>query len=167
MLKALSESQVDRDRVNRRMYEQTRFILFLGTPHRGSSKAPWGTLLANIATITLQDMDKRVLRALEKNSEILENIQRAFRRILDDHKLQIQSFQEERGISGIKGISGKVVEDDSSKMESSYETVQTIDANHMEMARYETRDDDGYNKVLGALKIFLKTLETGEVTIGV
>lgn len=60
-----------------------------------------------------------------------------------------------------------MVEDDSSKMDSSYKTVQTIDANHMEMAQYENRDDDGYNKVLGALKMFLKILETGEVTIGV
>ena len=167
MWKALSESQVHRDRVNRRMYERTRLILFLGTPHRGFSKAAWGILLAKIATITLQDVDEKVLRALETNSEMLENIQRAFRRILDDRKLQIQSFQEERGISGINGISGKVVEDYSSEMEDSCETVQTIDANHMEMAWYETRDDDGYNKIFGALKMILENLEAGEVTIGV
>ena len=148
------------------MYERTRYILFLGTPHRGASIADWGLILANLATITLQDVDKKVLRALSTNSEILEDIQKAFRRILDDHKLQILSFQEERGISGVKGLSSKVVEDYSSKMESSYETVQTIDANHMEMAGYGNRDDDGYNKVHGALREFLKCLESWEDTVG-
>lgn len=161
-LKALVESQVDLDPINKRMYERARYILFLGTPHRGASITGWGTILANLAALTLQDVDKKVLRALGTSSEILEDIQKAFRRILDDHKLQIHSFQEERRISGVKGLSSKVVEDYSSKMESSYETVQTIDANHMEMARYGTRDDDGYNKVCGTLRIFLKNLETGE-----
>lgn len=166
LLKALVESKEDPDPINKRLYERTRYILFLGTPHRGASITDWGIILANVATITLQDVDKKVLIALGTNSEILENVQKAFRRILDDRKLQILSFQEERGISGVKGLSSKVVEDYSSKMESSYETVQTIDANHVEMARYGTRDDDGYNKVHGALRIILEKLETGEDGVG-
>ncbi|KAL8721859.1 MAG: hypothetical protein Q9225_001536 [Loekoesia sp. 1 TL-2023] len=164
--KALVDSEVDRDPINRRMIERTRYILFLGTPHRGASVADWGTILANLATVTLQDVDKNVLRALSTNSEILENIQRAFRRILDDQKVRIHSFQEERGLSGMKGLSNKVVANDSSKMESSYETVETIDANHMEMARYATRDDDGYNKVFRALRLYLKELNASSSDCG-
>lgn len=148
------------------MIERTRYILFLGTPHRGASIADWGTILANIATVTLQDVDKNVLRALSTNSEVLENIQKAFRRILDDQKVKIHSFQEERGLSGMKGLSNKVVANDSSKMESSYETVETIDANHMEMARYATRDDDGYNKISRALRLYLEDLNTSSTDAG-
>ena len=140
--------------------------MFLGTPHRGAAISSWGQILANVAAITFQDVDKKILRSLDTNSEILENIQKAFRRILDDHRIRRHSFQEERGVTGVPGLSSKVVVDDSSRMESSDETVLTIDANHMEMARCSSRDADGYNKVFGALKICLERLESKEDGVG-
>jgi hypothetical protein len=37
------------------------------------------------------------------------------------------------------------------------ETVETIDANHMEMARCSSRDDACYRQICGVLKQFIRT----------
>jgi hypothetical protein len=37
------------------------------------------------------------------------------------------------------------------------ETVETIDANHMEMARCSSRDDVRYRQIYGVLKQFIRT----------
>jgi hypothetical protein len=37
------------------------------------------------------------------------------------------------------------------------ETVETIDANHMEMARCTSRDDARYRQICGVLKKFIRT----------
>lgn len=37
------------------------------------------------------------------------------------------------------------------------ETVETIDANHMEIARYSSRDDTCYRQICGVLKQFIMT----------
>ena len=161
--KALVDSETTRVEEYRMVLEWTKYILFLGTPHRGTAAASWGVLLANISAVTVRDVDKKLLRALQQDSELLEGIQEAFRRILDDQKVKIHSFQELRGFSGVKLLSNKVVPDDSSKVESSFEKLETINANHMEMARYGSKDDDGYNKISRALKKYLDVLREGTV----
>jgi hypothetical protein len=47
-----------------------------------------------------------------------------------------------------------VVDDFSSKLDlpRELETVESIDANHMQMARYSSRDDQGYRAISGVLK---------------
>lgn len=42
------------------------------------------------------------------NSEVLDNIHEEFKTIADKSRIQIHSFQEARGISGVKGIHSKV-----------------------------------------------------------
>lgn len=51
-----------------------------------------------------------------------------------------------------------MVDDFSSKLDLSreLETVESIDANHMQMARYNSRDDQGYRAISGVLKIFVR-----------
>ena len=59
----------------------------------------------------------------------------------------------------------KVVDDFSSKINLSpaQEMVETIDANHMQMTKYSSKDDSGYRAVLGVLKAFIgHTLKTQE-----
>lgn len=83
-------------------------MVFLGTPHRGSSFADWGQIASNIARLALQDSNKKILETLEVNNEILDNIQEAFKTIASEDGLIVHSFQEARGISGIKGLHNKV-----------------------------------------------------------
>jgi hypothetical protein len=51
-----------------------------------------------------------------------------------------------------------VVDDFSSKLDlpRELETVESIDANHMQMARYTSRDDQGYRAISGVLKAFVR-----------
>ncbi|KAL9123952.1 MAG: hypothetical protein Q9217_006671 [Psora testacea] len=136
---------------------QTRFIAFLGTPHRGSTWAGWGEIASNLVRQALQDPHKKIVEALNVDSEVLDNIHEQFRDIVFQHGIQIHSFQEARGISGVKGLHEKVVDDFSSKLDLPFlETVESIDANHMQMARCKDPSDESYRFITGVLKQFLK-----------
>ncbi|KAF2195870.1 hypothetical protein K469DRAFT_20120 [Zopfia rhizophila CBS 207.26] len=138
--------------------EWTKLVIFLGTPHRGSAYAGWGQIASNLARLALQDSNKRVLETLEVNSEVLDNIHEEFKTIVFKGGIKVHSFQEARGISGMKGVDEKVVDDFSSKLDlpQTLETVESIDANHMQMARYSSKDDEGYRAIYGVLKSFIQ-----------
>jgi hypothetical protein len=50
------------------------------------------------------------------------------------------------------------VDDFSSKLDlpRTLEMVESIDANHMQMARYNSKDDQGYRAIYGVLKRFIQ-----------
>lgn len=91
-----------------KMREKTKLIIFLGTPHRGSGYAGWGQIASNLARLALQDSNKKILQTLEVNSEVLDNIHEEFNDIVSKRGIKIHSFQEARGISGMKGLDEKV-----------------------------------------------------------
>lgn len=74
-----------------------------------------------------------MLKALEVNSKVLDNIYEEFKTIVSKDGIKVHSFQEARGILGIIGLDEKVVDDFSSKLDlpRTLETVESIDANHM------------------------------------
>ena len=90
------------------MRDRTKLVIFLGTPHRGSTYADWGQIASNLARLVLHDSNKTILKTLEVNSEVLENIQEEFIKIVCNGDIKIHSFQEARAITGIKGLNGKV-----------------------------------------------------------
>jgi hypothetical protein len=60
------------------------------------------------------------------------------------------------------------VDDFSSKLglPRTLETIESIDANHMQMARYSSKDDQGYRAISGVLKNFIrKELETVKIPL--
>ena len=87
--------------------QRTRLVIFLGTPHRGSPWASWGEIASNLARVALQDSHKKIVETLEVDSEVLDNIHEQFIEVLPNH-IYIHSFQEGRGISGVKGLHEKV-----------------------------------------------------------
>ena len=72
--------------------ESTVGIIFLGTPHRGSENATYGTILSNIATSVLNGPPSRLVNALRTNSEALMRLTTDFRFQLP--KYQVYSFYE-------------------------------------------------------------------------
>ena len=52
--------------------------MFLGTPHRGADISGWGVMMSNIASFTLLDVEKTILRSLMVDNEVLDNIQDEF-----------------------------------------------------------------------------------------
>ncbi|KAL6717684.1 hypothetical protein ACLMJK_005599 [Lecanora helva] len=70
-------------------------------------------------------------------------------------------------MSGVKGLSGKVVDDFSSKLDHpKIETVESIDANHTQMARCSDKSDESYRSIAGVIKNFLKNTNlTGDLPL--
>ncbi|KAI1435090.1 Alpha/Beta hydrolase protein [Xylaria sp. CBS 124048] len=159
---------VVKDAIRRSEYCQshTKLIVFLGTPHRGSASAGWGVVASNFAKLALQDSNKRIVQTLAPNSEVLDNIHDEFLKIVVRGRIKIHSFQEAKAVSGITGLDGKVVDDYSSKVGlPPYETVESIDGNHMEMARCKDKTDPRYQAIVGVLKHFFRSsiLSSGHV----
>jgi len=61
-----------------------------------------------MAQLALQDSNKTIIETLEVNSEVLDIIHEQFITIVLEDKLQVYSFQEAQGISGMKGLNNKV-----------------------------------------------------------
>ncbi|KAK4167848.1 hypothetical protein QBC43DRAFT_202600 [Cladorrhinum sp. PSN259] len=87
---------------------RTKLIIFLGTPHRGTASGGWGEIVSNLALLALLDSNKKIIKTLEVNSEVLDNIHEEFKTIVDQSRIRIHSFQEAKGISGMKGLDSKV-----------------------------------------------------------
>lgn len=98
----------------RDIYSSTHAIIFFGTPHRGSDLASWSLLLSDIAEAAQLDTNNAILRDLDptSGSSKLEEMRLDFDDILrDSHRskdLQVYSFQEEEGMTGIKMFGNKV-----------------------------------------------------------
>jgi hypothetical protein len=90
------------------MQRRTQGIIFLGTPHRGSSAADWAQIATNLAAVALQDSNTTMTGALKVDSEVLGNIHKQFIKIATRQMIRLHSFQEARAISGVKAVSGMV-----------------------------------------------------------
>lgn len=110
MSKALSESAVaiEDNQDVRDILECTVGVAFLGTPHRGSDKADWGRIVQNVVKATGFDTSDKILRELAVDSALLEDLRRQFAKLLHKPSFRIDTFQEERGFKGVRGLNGKV-----------------------------------------------------------
>jgi hypothetical protein len=77
-------------------------LVFLGTPHRGSNKATYGKVLANVAQFMSHRPPPRLLAALQTNSDILLRLTTDFRYQLPDY--HIFSFYEQRPMKGLSSL---------------------------------------------------------------
>ncbi|KAI1360177.1 hypothetical protein F5Y08DRAFT_343918 [Xylaria arbuscula] len=93
------------------------------------------------------------------NSEILDNIHDEFLKVVESGHIKVHSFFEARAITGIKGLDDKIVEDFSSKVGLSpkFESWESIDANHMEMARCTNKNDPKYIAIAGVIKHLIRS----------
>lgn len=78
-----------------KVFAATQGVIFLGTPHRGSSYAGLAVIAAKAASATLQEPNMPLLRALKPESEILDRISEAFARMLAFKELDVHSYFEE------------------------------------------------------------------------
>ena len=79
----------------------TYVIIFLGTPHRGSSVATLGKIAQEITKVLWKSPNITVLRDLEVNAQTLERFGRGFSQILVEKGVKIHSFREEKKTKGI------------------------------------------------------------------
>lgn len=137
----------------RSIFVSTYGILFLGTPHKGSDLAKWGSRLESICSAV---MPKKVLssnsslvNALKENNETLQNIDRQFIQIMS--KFHIFFFHEAKP-TDLKGTYGYVVDE-----ESASPTVQDVEragiqADHSHMCKFENDSAPGFDLVAEAIQ---------------
>ena len=70
--------------------------------------ADLGLRVLKIASLAFMDTNPYVLRDLCPNSTLFDKIGHEFSKMLKKDTFQIHSFQEARGIIGVRGFSGKV-----------------------------------------------------------
>jgi len=129
--------------------------VFLGTPHRGSSKAGLGELAANIAKLAFQRPNIQLVQLLKKDSALLESQRRSFASISRDMAIgsiyetvptraaglvSAQTLRHHRNTLMLR----QIVPEASATMGIFGEVVDSVSANHMEMCKFATKDDDGY-----------------------
>lgn len=100
------QAQAYEDR--RAVYNSTIAVIFMGTPHRGSDYADWGIILRNIAVASGFDASDRNLGDLRGDSPMLEILRSDFGKMLKEERFELYTFQEGKGLKGVRGLTGKV-----------------------------------------------------------
>ncbi|KAH7211539.1 hypothetical protein DER44DRAFT_742116 [Fusarium oxysporum] len=154
----------------RAIVDSTFSLIFFGTPHRGSSTAEFGQTVAEIVSnLTLTRYNANILGNLKQNTEILTKLRSDFEsyltHIAQRNRFEFTTFQKNRGISSIKGLSGKVVTDDSSEL-GQHDRKYHIEKNHMDMCKFFGASDPEYDKVAGEINRHILRLRQGTDEIG-
>ncbi|KXH63433.1 hypothetical protein CSAL01_04547 [Colletotrichum salicis] len=133
----------------RGIFDYTKGIVFLGTPHRGSWMADWARIPASALGI-VKSINKSLLKILETDDKYLQSVQDRFWLMVREQQkagraLEVTCFFEELPLPGV----GKVVSKDSATLES-YNAI-SIHANHSNMAKFSSVNDNGFKRLLGEL----------------
>ena len=87
--------------------DHTLGIVFFGTPHRGSGKANYGKILANVAAGVMHKPKSKLIDAIQSNSDTLIKLTSEFR--FEAAEIKIVTFYETkpmRGFSSLVSIRG-------------------------------------------------------------
>jgi protein SERAC1 len=140
----------------------TRSIIFLGTPHRGSPDlASLGESARVLISALRMGTNSAILDALGLKTTDLERAQDSFSNLWNKHDIQVKTFREGLGLTGVNfgALGNKVVPDYSSLIGDPRERAETIQANHMDMCRFESNHDPGYKQVIQEIGQVFDALE--------
>lgn len=90
------------------IYDSTRGVLFLGTPHRGSDKADWGVMATRAVRATGFNANNKILKQLASQSPELGNLRARFNVLLKKKDFYVGTYQETEDMGGFGGLRGKV-----------------------------------------------------------
>ena len=128
-------------------------ILFFGTPHNGSNKAHLLSNLQKLTYITVPrkvvDTDPALIRALEEDSEVLQNITDQFAPLM--HRFHIYFFWEQERMD-IKYTKDYIIEESSAAPILDDTERSGIAADHRNMVKFQANDSPGFRTVVAALK---------------
>ncbi|KAK4140267.1 vegetative incompatibility protein HET-E-1 [Dichotomopilus funicola] len=141
----------------RGIFDYFKGIIFMGTPHKGSSMAGWARIPASAFGIVKQ-VNKPLLQILQTNDQFLESIHLRFLGMLREQReegraLNVTCFAEELPVPPI----GLLVTKDSAHFDG-YNHI-TIHANHNDMTKFASMQDDGFVMVTGELIRWGKEIE--------
>lgn len=132
----------------RSIFVSTYGILFLGTPHKGSDLAEWGSRLEWICGAILPkkmiDTQPQLVNALKSNSETLQNIDRDFIQLTS--RLHIFFFHEGKP-TDLKGTLRYVVSEESASPNIHDVERACIQQDHFHMCKFENASAPGFHLV--------------------
>ncbi|KAL2683054.1 hypothetical protein Neosp_007517 [[Neocosmospora] mangrovei] len=146
---AILHSRNNPDQHLRGIFEHTKGIVFMGTPHRGSWMADWAKMPASALGL-IKSTSVTLLDLLQRDNQFLESIQVEFWSMVRElrengRSLEIMCFYEELPLR----VVGKVVSKESATLEG-YNSA-TIHANHRGMVKFGSVEDNGFKRLLGEL----------------
>lgn len=150
----LASSSSSTDDTRQDVVASTAGVIFLGTPHRGSTDlATLGDRARNMVNALGMKTNPALLDALRLKTNDLERAQESFSAVWSRYGFRVKTFQEGLGLTGLNfGPFGKkVVPDYSSLLGDVRERAETIQANHMEMCRFTGLDDPNYGRICGEI----------------
>ncbi len=123
--------------------------MFIGTPHRGADSIKWAGIANKMASIfqktTLVDENNRLVTALSKGSDLLEDLQERFSRWID--RFAIKTILEGKEYGNL----GKIVDKETATLGVKNEDIIHIPANHSDMCKFASETDIGYERISDAL----------------
>ncbi|KAL9611171.1 MAG: hypothetical protein Q9167_004156 [Letrouitia subvulpina] len=102
--KALLHSDESPEALYNDLFDSTAGVIFMGTPHRGSTLANWGGLGTDFVHI-VKDVNQAIVKLLRPESEILFQLRDSFIKLVirrakhERHALKIKCYFEELGMT--------------------------------------------------------------------
>lgn len=138
-------------------------ICFLGTPHRGSSKADLIDTLSRLSKLWGNVPNTKITQVLMPEAEILRDVHDSFIKNPINSKVKIYTFHEGLDFKGLTVkmqfcshgpllILAQIVDRLSSTLGLPNEVQSDIPADHVNMAKFDSRTDQGYKRVTSALQ---------------
>lgn len=135
------------------IYTCTYGIMFFGTPHSGSRKAHLLASVQKIASLSIPkkvlETDSSLLRALEEDSEVLQNITDQFAPLMP--RFHVFFFWEQER-TDLKYTKDYIVDESSAAPILDNTERSGIAADHRHMCKFEGKDSPGFKTVVAALK---------------
>lgn len=132
----------------RSVFVSTYGILFLGTPHKGSDIAEWGSRLEWICGAVMPkkfvDTQPQLVDALKKDNETLQNIDRQFIQLTS--RFHIYFFHESKP-TNLKGTLRFIVDEESASPNIQDVERAGIQADHSHMCKFESDSAPGFDLV--------------------
>jgi ankyrin repeat protein len=150
--KALCVSAESPDDEHKQLDRCTIGVCFLGTPHQGSAMADFATVITGVLRATSQKVNRSVVDVLRPDSEVLADLQQSFGSWLrkNSARFSLTCFFEEHET----GLGGMVVPKRSASIDGYIPL--PIPANHADMPKFASRDDVGYRRIIGQVRIWLE-----------
>ncbi|KAM0554742.1 hypothetical protein ACHAPJ_006814 [Fusarium lateritium] len=136
----------------------TRGVIFLGTPHHGSSLAKIGELVSRSVGV-IKETNSDIVQVLTRDSEVLARIQDSFQALLmarskdETSMIEITCFYEELPTKRY----GLIVPKHSAILPG-YISIG-IHKNHAEMTKFARPDEPGFVAICGELKRWMKRIQ--------
>ncbi|KAJ5607015.1 hypothetical protein N7537_003634 [Penicillium hordei] len=133
----------------RDIFDSTKGVIFMGTPHKGAWMADWAKIPASVFGL-VKSTNTTLLDVLKRDSQLLQSIQFDFLAMVrqlreDGRRFEVTCFFEELPMP----IVGQIVSKESATLEGY--TPLSIHANHRNMVKFRSTEENGFKRLLGEL----------------